>query len=326
MRTILLLTFTALLSSHHAAAQSSKPVIGVTDVQTVAQNISCDGWDSYGGRNCNADLANGFRIMLETAIVKSNKMDVMERNQLAGIIGEQAMGEYGLTTAGGTVGGLTGIDYLVYGSITKFGVGGSQMGSTGGSLLGNAFDGALGAFGTSSLTTEMAVDVKVTDVSTGRIVLADAVEAEMEAAQSHSVGGFYIDDASGDPFADVQRVVAALMAEAIVTSRIPFKVIKVQDDGTLILNYGNVFLQPGDSLAMFEVGEQFVDPDTGEVLGSEETEIGRVEVTSSHAKFSKAMVVESTVLVSEGSVLRRVQRDTDQSNDSTQRVQSGKDW
>ena len=44
---------------------------------------------------------------------------------------------------------------------------------------------------------------------------------------------------SGDPFGDVQEVVAAKIAEAIVTSRIPIKVIQIQADGTLIVNYGD---------------------------------------------------------------------------------------
>ena len=65
-----------------------------------------------------------------------------------------------------------------------------------------------------------------------------------------------------DPFADVQRIVAAKISEAVVTTKIPFKVIKVQADGTLILNYGNVFLKAGDVLTAFEVGEQFIDPDS----------------------------------------------------------------
>ena len=95
--------------------------MGIVAIQTAAHNISCKGWDAHGGRDCNQNLTEGFRVMLETAIVKSNKMDVMERRQLGEVLAEQGLGQVGLTTSGGQVGGLTGVDYLIYGSITRFG-------------------------------------------------------------------------------------------------------------------------------------------------------------------------------------------------------------
>ena len=48
---------------------------------------------------------------------------------------------------------------------------------------------------------------------------------------SFTIGGIRQAQASADPFADVQRVVAARIAQALVTARIPVKVIAVQKDG-----------------------------------------------------------------------------------------------
>ena len=90
----------------------------------------------------------------------------------------------------------------------------------------------------------MAVDLRVTDVATGRIVLADSVDGEIQAGRAFSVGGIQSTESSADPFADVQRVVAARISEKIVTFHFPMKVIQAQTDGTLIINYGNVFLAP----------------------------------------------------------------------------------
>ena len=145
-----------------AAAQ--KVVVGVTQIDAVAQNISCEGWDNAVGHDCNKNLSAGFMVMLETAIVKSGKMDVMERGRLSDILGEQSFAEYGLTDAGGQVGSLRGIDYLVYGAITKFGArqsGFSASSNKGvGSLLGGRTRRALGGgFDSEKLTTEMAVDL-----------------------------------------------------------------------------------------------------------------------------------------------------------------------
>ena len=151
----------------------------------------------------------------------------------------------------------------------------------------------------------MAVDLKLTEVSTGKIILADTVGGEVQEGSSFSIGGIQSMQSSADPYADVQRVVAAKISEAIVTSNIPIKVISIQKDGTLILNYGNVFLANGDHLILFEVGESFVDPDTGEVLGSDETEVGRIVVTIAETRFSRARVIGEQFEVHVGSVLKR---------------------
>ena len=151
----------------------------------------------------------------------------------------------------------------------------------------------------------MAVDLKLTEVSTGKIILADTVDGAVQEGSSFSIGGIRSVQSSADPFADVQRVVAAKISEAIVTTQVPIKVIHVQEDGTLILNYGNVFFANGDHLALFEIGESFVDPDTGEVLGSETKEIGRVVVTVAEPKFSRARIFGEPFEVRVGSVLKR---------------------
>ena len=299
----------AALSASPAKAQ--KPVIGIASIETAAQNISCQGWQTRRGGDCNQSLSEGFRVMLETAIVKSRKMDVMERTRLSAVLQEQLLGQAGVTTSGGEIGGLTGVDYLVYGTITKFGARSEETIISGNrgvaTLLDDALQGALGdALGSATLTTEMAVDLKVTDVITGQIVLAETIEGSSQQGKSVVAGGVALTEVSGDPFADVQRVVAARLSESIVTSRIPFKIIQIQSDGTVILNYGDVFLKPGDQLALFDLGEQFVDPDTGEVLGAEETQTGVVQVVAAETKFSKGVVLESSKSVAAGNILRRI--------------------
>ena len=291
----------ALLATPGALAQ--KATVGVKQIDIAAQNISCSGWDAYTGNDCNAYLAEGFRQMLETAVQKMGKMDLFERSRVDALE-EQLLAEGGLTAAGGTVGGLTGVDYLMYGAVTKFG---SQQSST------SVNTGRLGRFGrraggasTAKLTVEMGVDIRVTDAHTGKIVIADSVEGAVQAGSAFSVGGVSSSKGSADPFADVQRVVAAKMAEKVVTSRYPIKIISVSGDGTLILNYGNIMLQPEDMLMAFAVGESFVDPDTGETLGAEETELGSVVVTEASAKFSKARVATGDASVfAVGTVLKR---------------------
>ena len=316
---------TVLLIATNVSAQG-KPVVAIGPVGVAAQNISCAGWDR-SVYDCNQDLAEGFRSMLETAITKTGKMDVMERMRLDSVLQEQGLSEVGLTTSGGGLGGLTGVDYYVYGTVTRFGAkegGFSVSGRSGvGGLINRRARGALGG-GVSkrNVETEMGVDLKVTEVATGHIVVADSVSSSVKQGSAISVGGIQKAEVSGDPFADVQQVVAAKIAEAIVTSRIPIKVIQVQGDGTLILNYGDVFFGPGDRLAAFSVGESFVDPDTGEVLGAEETEIGVIEITRAEPRFSRAKAVSGDI--GQGATLKRLV--SEGTADQPKRKRSGARW
>ncbi len=61
--------------------------------------------------------------MLETAIVKSRKMDVMERVRMDTILEEQLLGQVDLTTSRGEIGNLIGIDYMILSLPMNFTIG-----------------------------------------------------------------------------------------------------------------------------------------------------------------------------------------------------------
>lgn len=77
----------------------------------------------------------------------------------------------------------------------------------------------------------------------------------------------------------------------------------MEPDGALILNYGEALLRPGDRFAAFAVGRSYVDPDTGQVLGARETEVGAVEIVDAEQGFAVARIVAGDV--GEGDVLER---------------------
>lgn len=88
----------------------------------------------------------------------------------------------------------------------------------------------------------------------------------------------------------------------------------------MILNYGDVFFDSGDRLAAFSVGESFVDPDTGEVLGAEETEVGVIEITRAEPRFSRAKTVSGDI--GQGATLKRLVSD-ESSDQPNKRKRSG---
>ena len=75
------------------------------------------------------------------------------------------------------------------------------------------------------------------------------------------------------------------------------------DANGVYLNLGAGSVQTGDRLSLMSKGEALIDPETGISLGSEETEIGAVEVTQVQDKYSIARLV-SGKLPRAGDVVR----------------------
>lgn len=256
------------------AGASDKVVIGIGEIKSAVRGAN----------------ARSFQAMLETQLIKTNKFKIIERSRLVEILKEQGMAQAGLVDGSSEIGGVEGVDYLVYGTITKLGL----------SKSGANFAG----FGSGSQQVEMAMDLRIVDTETGEIRLADTVSKEFKSGKRIKIAGFGSSDSKGDPLADIQRLTAQDIVGVIATTIYPAKIIAIQGDGTHILNYGNAIYNDGDLLKIFRVGEGFVDPDTGEVLGAEEERIGMLEVASAMPKFTKATLVSGEG-VAKGDVVRK---------------------
>jgi hypothetical protein len=93
-------------------------------------------------------------------------------------------------------------------------------------------------------------------------------------------------------------------ATQVVDVLFPVKVI-AKTDKTVTVNRGEGSGIAADQVwRVFAVGKELIDPDTKEVLGKEEVEIGKVRVTDVLPKFSRAAVLEDRG-IAEGAVLRK---------------------
>ena len=80
------------------------------------------------------------------------------------------------------------------------------------------------------------------------------------------------------------------------------KISKVSGD-LVFLNMGsNKGVKVGDTFTVYALGEEIIDPDTGESLGSEETKVGTVEVIEVKEKYSKARVTGGSGMTAGSSV------------------------
>ena len=245
-------------------AASGKPVIGIGEITS-----------TVGGNPAS------FQTMLETAISQTNKFDLIERSRMDDILGEQALSAGGIVQGGsGQIGGLGGVDYLIYGSITKLGKDSNAV--------------AIGGIVGGGQKAVMSVDVRVVDATTGSIRISKTVEDSAKTGSAFAMEGLAIGGEEADPLGDVQRKTAEAVAAMIAMDIFPLKIINVSK-GQAYVNYGPPSVKKGRFYKVVELGEGFTDPDTGEVLGQDETYIGALEITETKSKYSIGTVLEGKI-------------------------------
>jgi curli biogenesis system outer membrane secretion channel CsgG len=181
------------------AASSDKPRLAVLEFKNKADNQ----WWYHGGAEAAQDV-------FVTELVKSGKFRVVEREQL-----EALMQEKNLTLSGDVdpktavkVGKLLGVNYLLTGAVTEYGV--TDKGAHGSGI------GRLPGFSAGKRSFVAAMNARLIDTSTGEIVWADEARAE-ESSVKVSVGGFgggVDDDAMFDKVMKpcIQQLTASLKA------------------------------------------------------------------------------------------------------------------
>lgn len=152
MKLRLIPLFTALVFTCLSTLVLAAPRVAIVDFENRAQYRSS--WH----------LGTGAADMLTTELVKINKLEVFERERMAAILREQDFGQSGRIdpSTAAEIGRLIGVDYIVTGAITEFGV--SDSGGGG------------GGFHIGKKGFHATVDIRMIDVMTGRIIFADSGE------------------------------------------------------------------------------------------------------------------------------------------------------
>ena len=266
MRAIPFVARAALCLLVSAAHANELPVIAVT---TIKSSVDERAYRAY----TNAKAEN-FQNMLETQLSKIDRFKIMERNRVDEVLSEQGLQE--TFSATGTRLQVRGVDYIVYGAITRMGSSERNIRS--------------GRFAATKTFAEFGVDIKLVDVLSGEIRRAENVDLSMEVGSSVKTGPFSSAEQDSSPLSTLQRAVARKVAAVITESIFPVKVVAVEN-GEVYLNYGDAMFEKGDSLTVYREGRSFVDPDTGLSLGSARTALGTLRVTATTDRFSTAVVV-----------------------------------
>jgi curli biogenesis system outer membrane secretion channel CsgG len=267
-----------LLAGAGPAVAQAKPRVAVIEFKN---KVSGWGWGWYHAGEAAQD-------MFVTELVKAGSYRVIERERLNAIMQEKGLslsGDIDPKTAV-KIGKLLGVEYLIAGSLTELGE--SKRGA---SVPG----GLLGRFQPSvhvgSTKMDCAIDARAFNTSTGEIVWADSASEASSDSQVYvaGAGGGEEDRRKLDKLVRmvVVKLAASLSKKHLSTSGlggasdasgISGKIARV-DGGTIYLNVGSeAGVKAGDEFNVVRMGAPIKDPDTGEVLGQNETTVGRVRV------------------------------------------------
>ncbi len=257
--------------------------------------VAVERFDNKAGAVADWEIGTGMADMLTDALIQSGEYKVMERQAVESVLKEQDFAASGRTTRAGSVarmGKMPPVQILIRGAVTEF-----EENKSGG---GQGFNIKGFNINMKRGSAHVAVIIRLIDTTTGEVLDSQRVEGDAEAGGlgfGYSGGGFGF-GSSGFVKTPIGKACQIAIDRAVAyisskTRNMPWqgKVITVKN-GKLIINSGsNVGIVAGDVFDVYDVGEEFIDPDTGMSLGSETSKIGEVEVVSVMEKFCKAVPI-----------------------------------
>ena len=252
------------------AQASSIPVIAVAEIESTNKYF---------------DTAS-VRSALETAISKTRKYKLMDRAGLSTLLEERGLSLAGVVDGNASLGGFSGVDYLITGRVSQASLAAQSV------ILMAQCKG------------EVALDIKTVDVHTGEIRFAEIITS----SDVVNTTGTELDPCYGVSSANLQPLLvpaAEEVVEKLSMALFPIKVVRVAG-GEVYLNYGEPVLLQGDYLEVVRLGEGFRDPDTGEILGADEENIGYLFIRDVRPKFSIASVAQQQRQISVGDIVHKL--------------------
>jgi curli biogenesis system outer membrane secretion channel CsgG len=261
----------------------------------------------------NWDIGKGIADMIVTDLVKDGTYSVIERKQLNTILAEQnfSNSDRANATSAAKIGKVLGINAIVVGSITQFGMEDKSMNLGG---LGGGWGGwGAGKVGTKKGKATVAVDARLIDVNTGEIVATATGKGTSSRSGlllggggggSGGYGAGGIDMGSSNfqetilgeaTRAAVTDLVAQLVSQSGKVEATQISINGLVADATgneVIVNVGKTAgVTIGMRLLVERVSREVKDPATGAVLRKVTAPVGEIEVTQVDETSAVAKIV-----------------------------------
>lgn len=253
-------------------------------------------------------LDNGMADQLTDALVQSGQFTVLERETLSDVTEEQDMAASGRfqKSQSARTGKLTSAQVLVKGTVTEFET------KSAGSGAGIGFGGV--RVKSNKGEAHVGLIIRLIDTTTAEVLDSQRVEGKAQSGGfglGLDIGGFDFgtDSFKKTPLGKATQIAIDNAVEYIASELrdLPFqgRIVKCSSEGEVYISAGdNVGAQAGDLFAVYSVGEELVDPDTGELLGMEEEKLGSVKIYEVKQKYSKAKVISGGQGIKRGDIIR----------------------
>jgi curli biogenesis system outer membrane secretion channel CsgG len=266
---------------------------GVKQAIGVIDSTNRSGW------NGSYNLGSNLTIMLESALFDTNRFVLVEREQLSDLIREQDLQTSGRMAQANKVaqtGKLRPAQYLATVEITS--VEDNSSGGGGGVRVRGIRVGSSGG------KARITCIAKLIDSTSGEIVAKKSITGE--AGRSKLTVGVYRRGIGAD-FNQFQKTPIGEAAQDVI-NQAAFYIAKQMEDkditgavvttaaGRVIINRGSRHnYQDGMRLEMIEEGEELIDPNTGQLLGTAEgKKLGELRITRVDEKIAYCDVLTGT--------------------------------
>jgi len=237
------------------------------------------------------DLGPAARNQIDTAFSQSDKLSkqfsIIERDKLDLVMKEQGLSGTGALDqqTAAKVGQLLGVRYILTGAVDKFSI--------------EETKGGLGGFGGKFTKAEAAINVRMIDTTTGERIFAVSGEDSVKKGGVRIKGANLSQEAEWGVASEAIEKAAKKVVEQLekgdYASRLSAggvmggtegKIIKVEGNRAGINMGAASGIQVGDAYEIVKMGEKLVDPDTGMVLGQDESTTGNGKVVEVQDRFA----------------------------------------
>jgi curli biogenesis system outer membrane secretion channel CsgG len=261
----------------------------------------------------NWDIGKGIADLVVTNLVKDGTLSVIERKKLDAILTEQnfSNSDRANPTSAAKIGKVLGVNAIVVGSITQFGMEDKSL-KVGG--IGGSFGRlAGGAVGKKEGKATVIVDARLVDVNTGEVLAVASGKGVskrsgmMLGGGGAGGGGFGAGgiDMGSSNFQDtiigeatraaVEDLTTQLIAQAgkVEASKVTINgLVADATGGVIVLNVGKgAGVSVGMRLVVERVTREVKDPATGKVLRRIASPVGEIEITEADEGSSMAKTV-----------------------------------
>lgn len=139
------------------------------------------------------------------------------------------------------------------------------------------------------LKGKMIARIRVVDVATTKVVAACREEVEVE--KKLKANDPFLESEGMNLILELYQAQALRLLHRSLEAIYPVRLLKAEG-GRAFLNRGEGAITVGDEFDVYSLGQEMVDPDTQESLGSSETRVAGLRVDRVGPKFSEAEILE----------------------------------